>query len=105
MVLFRAEQQGKPLFSYPIDDGCRGDHWGCWRCFEWLRVVQTSGGGMKDYRQAPLLSGEYLDAVIDDDVYRIDGAKRDVPLRSSWVRIRLLLRKTCRRSKTRSKQT
>lgn len=44
--------------------------------------------------QAALLPGEYLDAVIDDDVYRIDGVKRDI------FKMRLLLRSLARNEST-----
>lgn len=40
--------------------------------------------------QAMLLPAEYLNAVIDDDVYRIDGVKRDTQ------KMRLLLRSLAR---------
>lgn len=44
--------------------------------------------------QAALLPQEYLNAVIDDDVYRIDGIKRDT------VKMRLLLRSLARNEST-----
>lgn len=44
--------------------------------------------------QAVLLPKEYLNAVIDDDVYRIDGVKRDT------TKIRLLLRSLARNEST-----
>lgn len=44
--------------------------------------------------QAALLPGEYLNAVIDDDVFRIDGIKRDTK------KIRLLLRSLARNEST-----
>lgn len=44
--------------------------------------------------KATLLSSEYLDAVIDDDVYRIDGIKRDTQ------KMRLLLRSLARNEST-----
>ncbi len=44
--------------------------------------------------QAVLLPNEYLNAVIDDDVYRIDGVKRDT------TKIRLLLRSLARNEST-----
>lgn len=40
--------------------------------------------------QAALLPNEYLDAVIDDDVYRIDGVKRDTS--KMWLLLRSLAR-------------
>lgn len=45
-------------------------------------------------KQAALLPGEYLDAVIDDDVYRIDGIKRNTN------KMRLLLRSLARNEST-----
>ncbi|MGN0665521.1 MAG: ATP-binding protein [Huintestinicola sp.] len=45
-------------------------------------------------RQAILLPGEYLNAVIDDDVFRIDGIKRDTK------KMRLLLRSLARNEST-----
>lgn len=45
-------------------------------------------------RQAALLPAEYLNAVIDDDVYRIDGVKRDT------AKMRLLLRSLARNEST-----
>ena len=44
--------------------------------------------------QATLLPLEYLNAVIDDDVYRIDGVKRDTS------KMRLLLRSLARNEST-----
>ncbi len=44
--------------------------------------------------QASLLPAEYLNAVIDDDVYRIDGIKRNV------TKMRLLLRSLARNEST-----
>lgn len=44
--------------------------------------------------QAALLPGEYLNAVIDDDVYRIDGIKRNTN------KMRLLLRSLARNEST-----
>lgn len=44
--------------------------------------------------QAALLPGEYLNAVIDDDVYRIDGVKRDT------TKMRQLLRSLARNEST-----
>ena len=44
--------------------------------------------------QAMLLPAQYLDAVIDDDVYRIDGVKRDTQ------KMRLLLRSLARNEST-----
>ena len=44
--------------------------------------------------QAALLPAQYLDAVIDDDVYRIDGIKRDTQ------KMRLLLRSLARNEST-----
>ncbi|MCQ2401589.1 MAG: AAA family ATPase, partial [Lachnospiraceae bacterium] len=44
--------------------------------------------------QASLLPIEYLNAVIDDDVYRIDGIKRDT------TKMRLLLRSLARNEST-----
>ena len=44
--------------------------------------------------QAALLPAQYLDAVIDDDVYRIDGVKRDTQ------KMRLLLRSLARNEST-----
>mgnify|MGYP005763812323 FL=1 len=44
--------------------------------------------------QAALLPGEYLSAVIDDDVYRIDGVKRDT------TKMRQLLRSLARNEST-----
>lgn len=44
--------------------------------------------------QAELLPGEYLNAVIDDDVFRIDGVKRDTR------KIRLLLKSLARNEST-----
>jgi len=44
--------------------------------------------------QAALLPAEYLSAVIDDDVYRIDGVKRDT------AKMRLLLRSLARNEST-----
>ena len=44
--------------------------------------------------QASLLPAQYLDAVIDDDVYRIDGIKRDTQ------KMRLLLRSLARNEST-----
>lgn len=44
--------------------------------------------------QAALLPAEYLNAVIDDDVYRIDGVKRDT------AKMRLLLRSLARNEST-----
>lgn len=44
--------------------------------------------------QAALLTGAYLDAVIDDDVYRIDGIKRNTN------KMRLLLRSLARNEST-----
>ncbi len=45
-------------------------------------------------QQASLLPAEYLSAVIDDDVYRIDGIKRDT------TKMRLLLRSLARNEST-----
>jgi hypothetical protein len=45
-------------------------------------------------RQAALLPGEYLDAVLQDDVYRIDGLKRDTH------KMELLLRSLARNEST-----
>lgn len=45
-------------------------------------------------QQAALLPGEYLAAVIDDDIYRIDGIKRNV------TKMRLLLRSLARNEST-----
>ena len=45
-------------------------------------------------KQAALLPTEYLNAVIDDDVYRIDGIKRDTS------KMRLLLRSLARNEST-----
>lgn len=45
-------------------------------------------------RQAALLPAEYLNAVIDDDVYRIDGIKRNT------AKMRLLLRSLARNEST-----
>ncbi len=45
-------------------------------------------------QQAVLLPAEYLNAVVDDDVYRIDGIKRDV------TKMRLLLRSLARNEST-----
>ena len=45
-------------------------------------------------QQAILLPGEYLNAVIDDDVFRIDGIKRDTK------KMRLLLRSLARNEST-----
>jgi len=45
-------------------------------------------------QQAALLPAEYLNAVVDDDVYRIDGIKRDIS------KIRLLLRSLARNEST-----
>lgn len=45
-------------------------------------------------RQASLLPAEYLNAIIDDDVYRIDGIKRDT------AKMRLLLRSLARNEST-----
>ena len=45
-------------------------------------------------QQASLLPAEYLNAVIDDDVYRIDGIKRDT------TKMRLLLRSLARNEST-----
>ena len=45
-------------------------------------------------RQAALLPGEYLKAVVDDDVYRIDGIRRDT------AKMRLLLRSLARNEST-----
>lgn len=45
-------------------------------------------------QQAALLPAEYLNAVIDDDVYRIDGIKRDT------TKMRLLLRSLARNEST-----
>ena len=44
--------------------------------------------------QAALLPGEYLNAVIEDDVYRVDGVKRDAS------KMRLLLRSLARNEST-----
>ena len=44
--------------------------------------------------QAALLPAQYLDAVIDDDVYRVDGVKRDTQ------KMRLLLRSLARNEST-----
>lgn len=44
--------------------------------------------------QAALLPAEYLNAVIDDDVYRIDGVKRNT------MKMRLLLRSLARNEST-----
>ncbi len=44
--------------------------------------------------QAALLPGEYLNAVIDDDVYRLDGIKRNT------VKMKLLLRSLARNEST-----
>ena len=45
-------------------------------------------------KQAALLPAEYLNAVVDDDVYRIDGIKRDT------TKMRLLLRSLARNEST-----
>lgn len=45
-------------------------------------------------KQAALLPAEYLNAVIDDDVYRVDGIKRDT------AKMRLLLRSLARNEST-----
>ena len=45
-------------------------------------------------KEASLLSRQYLDAIVDDDVYRIDGVKRDT------TKIRLLLRSLARNEST-----
>lgn len=45
-------------------------------------------------QQAALLPGEYLNAVIDDDVYRMDGVKRNT------AKMRLLLRSLARNEST-----
>lgn len=45
-------------------------------------------------KQAALLPAEYLNAIVDDDVYRIDGIKRNV------TKIRLLLRSLARNEST-----
>lgn len=49
------------------------------------------GGGIYE---TPVLANEYLNAVIDDDVYRIDGIRRDS------VKMRLLLRSLARNENT-----
>lgn len=49
------------------------------------------GGGIYE---TPVLANEYLNAVIDDDVYRIDGIRRDS------VKMRLLLRSLARNEST-----
>ncbi len=49
------------------------------------------GGGIYE---SPVLANEYLNAVIDDDVYRIDGIRRDS------VKMRLLLRSLARNEST-----
>ena len=49
------------------------------------------GGGIYE---TPFLANEYLNAVIDDDVYRIDGIRRDS------VKMRLLLRSLARNEST-----
>ena len=45
-------------------------------------------------QDAALLPMQYLDAIVDDDVYRIDGVKRDT------IKIRLLLRSLARNEST-----
>lgn len=45
-------------------------------------------------KEASLLPRKYLDAIVDDDVYRIDGVKRDT------TKIRLLLRSLARNEST-----
>ena len=45
-------------------------------------------------KEASLLPQQYLDAIVDDDVYRIDGVKRDT------TKIRLLLRSLARNEST-----
>lgn len=45
-------------------------------------------------KEASLLPRQYLDAIVDDDVYRIDGVKRDT------TKIRLLLRSLARNEST-----
>lgn len=45
-------------------------------------------------KEASLLLQQYLDAIVDDDVYRIDGVKRDT------TKIRLLLRSLARNEST-----
>ena len=45
-------------------------------------------------KEASLLLRQYLDAIVDDDVYRIDGVKRDT------TKIRLLLRSLARNEST-----
>lgn len=45
-------------------------------------------------KQAALLPAEYLNAIVDDDVYRIDGIKRDT------TKMRLLLRSLARNEST-----
>ena len=44
--------------------------------------------------QAALLPSQYLDAIINDDVYRIDGVKRDT------AKMQLLLRSLARNEST-----
>ena len=58
-----------------------------------LRGGWPAGLGLS-IKEASLLPQQYLDAIVDDDVYRIDGVKRDT------TKIRLLLRSLARNEST-----
>ena len=61
---------------------------------EWIIRGGWPGSMSLSFEQASLLPGEYLNAVIEDDVYRIDGVKRDTQ------KMRLLLRSLARNEST-----
>lgn len=61
---------------------------------EWIVRGGWPGSLGVPLSQAALLPGEYLRAVIEDDVYRIDGVKRDT------AKMRLLLRSLARNEST-----
>lgn len=61
---------------------------------EWIIRGGWPGSLSLSFEQASLLPSEYLNAVIEDDVYRIDGIKRDTQ------KMRLLLRSLARNEST-----
>lgn len=64
------------------------------KLIEWIIRGGWPGSVGLPVEQAAILPGEYLNAVIDDDVYRIDGVKRNT------TKMRLLLRSLARNEST-----
>lgn len=98
MTLFELGESTGEVSLQDLCEGKASDHLGEEVSLERLAVLITRGGwpgniGLKD-EAAILLPRQYLDAILDDDLYRLDGINRDPH------KMRLLLRSLARNEST-----